>query len=167
MTEIEKRARRCCFTGHRPEKLSIDEKTVKAALEIEIARAYADGYRTFISGMARGVDIWASEIVLAFRNHHEGVHLICAIPHPDFEKYWSQDWKDRYSAIRRSADLERTICPRYSPDAYQRRNEWMVDKSSLVIAVYTGGAGGTRNTIRYAEASGVAVRSVFPSASEE
>ena len=34
---------------------------------------------------------------------------------------------------------------------YQRRNEWMVDRSSLLIAAYTGASGGTRNTIEYAK----------------
>ena len=63
MTEAEKRKRRLCFTGHRPEKLHSDEATVCAILEGSIDAAIADGFVTFITGMARGVDIWAAEIV--------------------------------------------------------------------------------------------------------
>lgn len=56
MTETEKRQHRCCFTGHRPEKLTAPEHIVIAALEKEIRQAVADGLNVFISGMAPGVD---------------------------------------------------------------------------------------------------------------
>ena len=60
-TEAEKRMHRCCFTGHRPEKLQEPEDAVTAALEKEIRQAIADGFNVFITGMARGVDIWAAD----------------------------------------------------------------------------------------------------------
>ena len=41
--------------------------------------------------------------------------------------------------------------------AYQKRNEWMVDHSSLVLAFYNGEPGGTANTIQYARKHGVDV----------
>ncbi len=85
MTEQEKRLQRCCFTGHRPEKLSLPETEVIAWLEKEIRQAIADGFTTFISGMARGVDIWAAEIVLKHRDNGEPIHLICACTYPNFD----------------------------------------------------------------------------------
>ena len=54
MSEEEKRLHRCCFTGHRPEKISATEEEVKAWLEEKIDQAIADGYTTFISGYAMG-----------------------------------------------------------------------------------------------------------------
>lgn len=54
--EVEKRRYRCCFTGHRPEKLRRPEKEIRADLEREIRQAVIDGLNVFISGMARGVD---------------------------------------------------------------------------------------------------------------
>ena len=60
MTEQELRQHRCCFTGHRPEKLKIAEDEVIKSLKKEIRTAIADGFQTFISGMARGVDLWAA-----------------------------------------------------------------------------------------------------------
>lgn len=56
--EPELRMRRVCFTGHRPEKLNKSEAEIVASLEREIRAAITDGFQTFISGMARGVDIW-------------------------------------------------------------------------------------------------------------
>lgn len=42
----KKRLHRCCFTGHRPEKLSNSEGEVKALLEKAIDNTIADGYET-------------------------------------------------------------------------------------------------------------------------
>lgn len=109
-TESEKRLLRCCFTGHRPGKLYMSEMHVKHALAAAIDSAYEDGYRTFITGMAQGVDIWAGELVLEFKGIHPDIHIICALPHPDFEKRWSKDWQQRYNAILSQADLIKTVC---------------------------------------------------------
>ena len=150
MTEAEKRLHRCCFTGHRPEKLDHSESVVKEALENEILKAISDGLNVFITGMARGLDIWAAEIVLRLRSEGQPIRLICASPYNGFEKNWNSDWQDRYNAILREADLVRYITPGYSRACFQERNEWMVNHSARVIAAYNGRAGGTRNTIDYA-----------------
>lgn len=55
-SETELRLHRCCFTGHRPEKLNRSEKELKAALREQINLAVQDGLMVFITGMARGVD---------------------------------------------------------------------------------------------------------------
>ena len=157
ITETEKRLRRCCFTGHRSEKLTRSEMEICIDLEKEIRLAIADGFTTFISGMARGVDIWAAEIILRIRNDDPSIKLICASPYEGFEHGWKESWNERYSAIIRSADLVRYISPRYSRTCFQIRNEWMVEHSSRVIAVYNGSSGGTKNTIDFAKRIGVSV----------
>lgn len=156
-TEAEKRLRRCSFTGHRPEKLNITEQEATELLHAAIVDAYRSGYRTFISGMARGVDIWAAELALQEREAHPDIHLICALPHPGFETRWKAEWQRRYGAVLDRADLIKTICPAFSMSSYQKRNEWMVDHSSRVIAFYNGQPGGTANTIQYARKHGVDV----------
>ena len=54
--EADLRLHRCCFTGHRPEKLSRSEREVKADLRHKINLALKGGFTVFITGMARGVD---------------------------------------------------------------------------------------------------------------
>ena len=76
MSEEEKRQHRCCFTGHRPEKLNVSESFVKEGLEKEIRQAIADGMNVFITGMARGTDIWAALIVLRLRQANPDIKLI-------------------------------------------------------------------------------------------
>ena len=155
--ETEKRLHRCCFTGHRPEKLSLSEAEVKTLLEKAIYMAIQNGFTTFITGMAPGVDIWAAEIVLERRKYNMALHLICAIPHPGFEKRKSKYEEERYKNIIQNADYTRIICEQYFRACYQRRNEFMVDRSNLVIAVWNGAASGTKNTIDYAKRKGVSV----------
>lgn len=162
MTESEKRIHRCCFTGHRPEKLSISESKVKAALQKEIRLAIADGINVFITGMAPGVDIWAAEIVLELRKKEElSLKLIAASPHPGFENRWSIEWQKRYAAVMAKADFIKEVCSHYSRGCYQIRNEWMVDHSARVIAVWNGSPSGTKNTIVYARRKGIPVINIL------
>ena len=81
--------------------------------------------------------------------------------HPDFEKHWSSEWQQRYRKILMAADYVKVICPVFSMSSYQLRNEWMVNHSSLLIAVYNGRAGGTRNTIEYANKCHVEVHMLY------
>ncbi len=157
MTEQEKRKRRCCFTGHRPEKLKRAEAEIISWLETQIRKAIDDGFVTFISGMARGVDIWAAEVVLCLKDEGLPIHLICATPFEGFERSWDDGWKQRYTDVIRKADLVKYVCNDYSRACFQIRNEWMVDRSARVIAVYDGQPGGTKNTIDYAISKGIIV----------
>lgn len=160
-SESEMRLHRACFTGHRPEKLTQSESEIIAGLEREIRKAYADGINVFITGMARGVDIWAAEIVLKLRKEHKDIKLICASPYEGFEKKWSAAWQKRYNDIWKSADLQRFICPRFSMGCFQIRNEWMVNHSARVIAVFNGEKGGTKNTIDYAQGNGIQINNIL------
>lgn len=157
MTEMEKRKKRCCFTGHRPQKLHREESDIREELEVVIKKTISRGYTTFITGMAYGVDIWAGEIVVRFRETNPDLHLIAAIPFPHFSARWSSEWKNRYEDLLKKADYIKVIYPSYNAGAYQRRNEWMVDHSAQVIAVFNGEKSGTKNTIDYAQKCGVQV----------
>ena len=159
--ENEKRLHRCCFTGHRPEKLNISEKEIKKRLQEAIQDAVQSGFTTFISGMARGIDMWAAEIVTEERKKNPSIKLICTPPFEGFENSWSFLDKLQYHKILKKADYTRFICERYSRNCFQIRNCYMVDRSSLVIAAYNGTPGGTRNTIKYADCKGVKVINVL------
>lgn len=139
-----------CFTGHRPEKMGRSEQEVKALLNREIDRAVGDGFDTFITGMARGVDLWAAELIVE-RKNEKNFCLICALPYPGFGTGWDQMAKKSFQLVLEQADLVETVHDSYVPYCFQERNIWMVDHSRRVIAAYNGTKGGTRNTILYAE----------------
>ena len=140
----------CCFTGHRPEKLTRSEFEIRIDLETEIQNAIVDGYTTFITGMARGVDVWAAEVVLQLRQNGQPIQLICAVPYEGFEVSWTAEWQQRYRTVLQSADAVNYVCVSRCRGCYHIRNRWLVDHSSRIIAVCNGQPGGTRNTIDYA-----------------
>jgi len=155
------RKHRCCFTGHRPDKMEFGEKEIKPLLEKAIDEAISKGFVTFITGMAMGTDIWAAEIVLDRRKKNNDLHLICALPHPGFESRRSFVEKMRFSKIIKNADLVKEINNHYFTGCYQVRNEWMVDRSNLVIAVFNGQKSGTKNTVDYAKKQGLTINNVL------
>ena len=59
-------------------------------------------------------------------------------------------------------DLETLIQPAYTRDCMLRRNRYMVGRSSLLIAVYDGLPGGTRQTLAYALGEGLRVVQIDP-----
>ena len=154
-SEQEMRLHRCCFTGHRQEKLSSSPEEVKQWLSDQIMNAIDDGYVTFITGMAMGVDIWAGEIVTRLRESDPRLHLIAAVPWPGFSARWNAEWKNRYESLLKKADLVKYISKKYDPSIFTTRNLWMADHCSRVIAYYNGEDGGTKDMILYAQEKGI------------
>lgn len=150
----EERLRTCCFTGHRPEKCHLSEREIRIRLKEEILKAVSKGYTDFISGMAPGVDAWAAAEVLTLRNEGHQLRLICALPYPGFPSKGTETERQWCAKIIREADVKEVICPRYLPGCFLARDRWMVDRSSLVIAVFNGSGGGTAFTVNYANECG-------------
>ena len=157
VAENENKKYRACFTGHRPEKLNRSELEIKTDLETQIKGCLKNGIKVFISGMARGVDIWAAQIVLDLKNSVNDIKLICASPYEGFEKSWDESWRKQYKEILEKSDYIKYVCPHYFRGCYQVRNEWMVKNSSKVIAVYNGEKGGTKNTIKFAQKNNIPI----------
>ena len=156
------RSQCCAFTGHRPEKLFGKEAFVIVELRKEIIEAIADGYTTFITGCSRGVDLWAADIVLELQRSNKDLHLVCAIPFPDFDDRWPVDWKKHIQLVKKKADYIQVLEQSYNPGVYQKRNEYMVDHASRIIAVCDGNPSGTQNTIDYARSQNIPVRLIKP-----
>ena len=133
------------FTGHRRYDGECGEE-----LRAVVRALYARGLRTFWSGMAAGFDLAAAETVLALRAELPGVRLCCAVPFPAQADRYSQRDRDRYARILSRADETTTLGVRYEPRCYLRRDEFMVERSAVVVAWFDGSKGGTRYTWEYA-----------------
>ena len=140
----------CTFTGHRPERLELPEKQVKEWINEQIVRAVDEGYTEFITGMQRGVDLWAAEAVLKLIDKDRHIRLIAACAFRGMEESWEMDWQERYYHVLSQSYLVYYISDHPGRKAYFARNHWMVDRASRLIAVYTGAPGGTKETIEYA-----------------
>lgn len=154
----------CCFTGHRPAKLPwrYDESDPRcAALKLRIRDAvelaYEQGYRHFICGMAQGCDLYFCEKVLEMRSIHPDITVEAAIPCPTQADSWPAAQRERYRALVTACDFETMVSSQYTSSCMQRRDRYMVDHSSMLIAAFDGSAGGTRYTVEYAMGRGIPV----------
>ena len=153
----------CCFTGHRPEKLpwgtnELDKRCLelKARLEDAVQQAYKAGMRHFICGMAKGTDLYFAETVLRLRAVYEGITLEAARPCQTQAQGWSEEEQCRYQEILEQCDYETLVQHSYDRGSMWRRNRYMVDRSSMVIAAYNGDPkGGTAQTLAYAMSKGI------------
>lgn len=159
----------CCFTGHRSSKLpwrgnERDPRCLR--LKNDIANAvravYESGFRHFICGMALGCDTFFAEAVIDLRLDFPDITLEAAIPCEGQDKSWDSGDKARYDRILASCDEITLVSRSYSPGCMQRRNEYMVSRSSLVIAVFNGSSGGTFNTLRLACRQGLEIIEIEP-----
>lgn len=160
----------CCFTGHRPHRLPWREDEwdprclrLRDELDRQVRAAYDRGYRHFISGMARGGDLMFCEAVLRLKQERGDVLLEAAIPFAGQAERWKRVQQERYRRILAQCDLETLVQQDYTPDCMARRNYYMVERSSLLIALYDGTpSGGTCRTLLYALRRGLEVIELDP-----
>jgi len=153
----------CCFTGHRPQNLpwgfnEKDERCLRVMGEVEreVQKAIERGYTTFITGMALGFDIMCAEVVLKLKKHYPNIKLIGALPCRTQDKLWSEKDKLRYRDVLKKLDKIRCIYENYiGSECMMERNRYMINNSSLVIALFNGSKGGTKRTLEYAKKQGV------------
>lgn len=160
-----KNGKTMCFSGHRPEKLpdkgDINSNAVRAVMSIinmEIINSISEGYTRFITGMSRGVDLWAGEMVAELKCQGQQLELIAALPYPDFTANFTGKSGWAAGHILANADKVYTISPAYDKDCMRLRNKYMVDNSDKLVAVYCDSRSGTGQTIRLAEKAGIGVR---------
>lgn len=150
---------RICFTGNRPNNLpwGNNEKCdlfniFRKNLKELIIKLTERGFNYFYSGMAMGIDIIASEIVLELKDEGYNIFLECAIPCYNQTRGWAQVYLNRYNNILSRADRATYVsADDYYEGCYQKRNRYMVDSSDLVVAVNYKNMGGTKSTIDYAK----------------
>lgn len=159
----------CAFTGYRPEKMPYSEEhpacdSLKRHIRREALRLIQDGITIFISGMARGVDIWAAEVVLELKRAmpEKGIELWAAIPHEGQADSWQIADRIRDQRILAATDRVEYICRKYERNCFFARNRYMVDHATHLIAVYDGKSGGTQCTIKYAIQKGLQITIISP-----
>jgi uncharacterized phage-like protein YoqJ len=153
------------FAGHRPQKLGGFNEDNPLAIQVRhqlknlIYRAIQEGYDTFYSGGALGVDQWAADIIIDARDVAKEVgttiRLIIARPYPSHGSTWFTSSQIKYKELCAKADEVINVCQDpYTRWKMQARNEFMVDKliqpEDTLIAVWDGTPSGTGNCVDYA-----------------
>ena len=129
----------CAFTGHRPKSFpwkynetAPDCVLLKEVLSEQIKVLADRGVTDWLSGMAQGVDLWCAQIILGLRKENPALKLHAILP---------------------------CVGQEYSRDSMLERNRYLVDHSSILLAVYNGTwLSGTGATVRYARQLG---RSIY------
>lgn len=173
-------------TGHRPSKLGDAYDLMhptnisigitmrnfilaKAGYQAETNRFDTDEKVLLISGMALGVDtIWAM-VALKLKDQFPGkFELECAIPCANHANRWKKVDQDRHADIQRRADAVTMVSEEaYAPYLMQKRNEYMVDKADILLAVWDGTKGGTGNCVKYAVKKGSTIFQYHPTIQPE
>ncbi len=152
----------CCFTGHRPDKLpwGRDERdprcvALKGSILQELEGLYLRGWRHFISGMAQGADLYFAEAVLELKERYPSVTLEGAVPCPSQADRWWPEEQKRWRRVLDACDVETIVQQNYDRWCMHRRDRYMVDRSSAILAAFDGTPGGTMYTLNYAMDQGL------------
>jgi len=152
------------FTGHRPPKLGgyklpnptylhICQQIEKTLTELKPEKV--------LSGMALGVDQWAADIAYKL-----GIPFLAAVPFEGQEKEWPESARKAYHLLLSKAAERVVVCEgEYASYKMQIRNEYLVNNSDILIAVYNGDkTGGTANCVKYAKSTGKEIVYIDPRA---
>ncbi len=156
------KSRTVCFSGHRPEGLpdrgdnnSYVVKIIKSMLYKEIIDSINGGYNCFITGLARGVDLWAGEMVLEIKSQNSSIKLVAAAPYKGHGDRMRGIEKWQFGNIIHKADSVVYVSEEYHRSCMQKRNEYMIDNSDKLIAMISDYKSGTGQTVRYAKSKGI------------
>ena len=155
-----------CVAGHRPNRLygyDLNDQRwqkLKSQFKEILKEKRCD---EAISGMALGVDTIFALAVLELKDEGYDIKLHCAIPCKNQSCKWGKESVNLYRFILSKADVVKLVSDEeYKPYLMQRRNEYMVQRSDCVIAVWDGSKSGTGNCVRYAEEQGREIVRIEP-----
>ena len=100
--------------------------------------------------------------MLELKKQHPQITLECAIPYERQAAYWSEPLRNRYFSIAERCDRETMLQRQYTPDCLRKRNQYMVDRADIVLAVWNGSPSGTGQTVWYARETGKPVWIIRP-----
>lgn len=138
-------------TGHRPDKLGGYSDKVFSKL-VSLAEQVLDKYNPekVLTGMALG---WDQAVAQACIN--KNIDFIACVPFLGQEGNWPEESQIKYKQLlSRASEIIYVSDPGFSAEKMQIRNEYMVDHSDLLIALWNGSKGGTKNCIDYAKRVG-------------
>lgn len=164
-----------CFTGHRPKKLGgydwMNSKnlSIMRSMRIEIINSINHGVNSFIFGGSIGIDQMAFAVVLKLKKEKfPNIKLTIAVPFKNQWVKWNKEDQIKYRKQLSEADDvvfidelkdSRYYCTlaglgNYHIDKMDLRNQYMVDNSDYIMAIWDGTSSGTGNCIRYAVENG-------------
>lgn len=156
-----------CFTGHRPEKLPQGALLTGLieTLQFYIRHAIQLGYTHYLTGMADGIDYLAAAYLFRLRNEYPSIRVIGIQPCMDYESFFRR----RGYSLRHLYEMQQQVDQHiilsgssWDKGIFLRRNRFMVDHTSGIIAVCGKGRSGSLHTLHYAQQLNQAYCHIFP-----
>jgi len=138
-------SRACAISGHRVLDKNLKKEQVKELINKIIEKEFD----TFLVGMALGFDTLCFNILEDIRKI-KPINIIACIPCVEQPEKFNEKQREEYFRMLDSADQKIYVSKNYSSKCMQKRNEFMVDNSSILLAYCIREYGGTANTIKYA-----------------
>lgn len=139
------RAKTCAITGHRVLEKGFNKEKVR---EIFI-KLFQAGFDTFLIGMALGFDTECFKILEDLKKENK-IFLIACVPCKTQSYRFTKEQKNEYDRMLSVADEVVLVSEEYSKTCMQKRNQYMVDNCSVLLAYLRRDFGGTKNTVNYA-----------------
>ena len=137
------------FTGHRTYC-----GEANSDLRQTILKLCEEGFTRFLCGMAWGFDLAAGEAVAEAKKHCSEIELVAVVPYDGFEGLFRGDDAEQYGRVMAAADEVVVVSEQGGDAAFRRRNDYLVDNASIVVAWFDGvPRGGTAYTVRRARHS--------------
>jgi len=132
-----------CVTGHRYiTNNSINRKATNHLIKL----AVESGYTKFLVGMSRGADFLFAEVLMGRK-----LNWTAIIPCTNQTHLWNYQDKDKHKSLIDKADDMIILHDNYQHGVMHYRNEYMVDNSEMLLAIYDdSGKGGTYHTVNLA-----------------
>ncbi len=160
LQRIEDRGRCCCFTGHRDMPYQAMEVLLPRLTEA-VKELLSKGVDTYLVGGALGFDTVAAIQLINLRRHlYPQLRVVLVRPCADQAAKWPTAQKILYETVRREADGDILLSDRYYPGCMQKRNAFMVEHSSHLIAYVTRRSGGSYQTATLAQKQGLHIQNL-------
>ena len=146
------KAKALAITGHRVIPKDFNKEKLTKLLITFVNK----GFDTFLVGMALGFDTVCFNCLERIKTKND-IKIIACVPCSSQAYKFTKDQKEEYERMLSVADEKILVSESYSATCMMKRNKYMVDNASCVLAYIKRDFGGTANTVKYAKKIGVPV----------
>lgn len=131
--------RTICFDGPIYDNLQyeVDEnsKEYKQIMINLIDSLIKEGECEFLSGVRRGIEMLAAEIILDKMEVYPNISLTCICPYEEQPTYWTEDHRERYFTIHQLCSKLIMLNKHYEIDCFQKLDNYLLDQCDTVITI--------------------------------
>ena len=110
-------------------------RQIKKELTVIIDSLIKEGECEFLSGVRRGIEMLAAEIVLDKMEVYPNISLVCICPYEEQPTHWSEDHRERYFTIHQLCSKLIMLNRHYEIDCFQKLDNYLLDHCDTIISL--------------------------------